>query len=165
MGGRLVDEDLKRQVLRKFPYGMFIMTAIADGRPAASTLTWLSQCSFHPPLVMIAIQKSSAMRETVEKSGALAVNLLAEEQRAIAEAFFRPPVARGDRLGDYRFELGPETGAPLLPDLPAWFEARVTDSVDRGDHTVFVARIVNAGVRDAAAKPLLLASTPWNYGG
>jgi flavin reductase (DIM6/NTAB) family NADH-FMN oxidoreductase RutF len=160
-----MDEDAKRQVLRKLPYGMYIMTAIAGGKPASSTLTWLSQCSFRPPLIMIAIQKTSAMHEAVEKSRALAVNLLTEEQRAIAEAFFHPPAVVLDRLGDYRFEPGPETGAPLLTDVPAWFEARVSDSVDRGDHTVFVAEVVNAGVRDTSAKLLLLASTPWNYSG
>jgi flavin reductase (DIM6/NTAB) family NADH-FMN oxidoreductase RutF len=41
----------------------------------------------------------------------------------------------------------------------------VTDAVARGDHTVFVAEIVNAGLRDADAAPLLLGRTPWNYGG
>jgi flavin reductase (DIM6/NTAB) family NADH-FMN oxidoreductase RutF len=161
-----MDEDLKRQVLRKLPYGMYVMTAVgAGGTPAASTLTWISQCSFHPPLVMLAIQKTSQMHEAVEASGQFAVNLLGEGQRETAKAFFKPPAAAGGRFGDYRYEPGPVTGAPLLTDLPAWLEARVTDRIDRGDHTVFVAEVVGAGVRDAARKPLLLSETPWNYGG
>jgi flavin reductase (DIM6/NTAB) family NADH-FMN oxidoreductase RutF len=49
--------------------------------------------------------------------------------------------------------------------VPAWLEARVTDKVERGDHTVFVGEVVAAGVRDAAVKPLLLSETPWSYGG
>ena len=49
------------------------------------------------------------------------------------------------------FEPGPETGAPLLLDLPAWFEARVTDMVKRGDHTVVVAEVINAGLRNPDA--------------
>jgi flavin reductase (DIM6/NTAB) family NADH-FMN oxidoreductase RutF len=159
-------EESRRSVLRKVPYGMFVMTAAGtDGKAAGSTLTWLSQCSFDPPLVMIAIQKTSQMHGAVEASGGLAVNLLGEGQREIAKAFFRPPAAEAGRFGDYRYEPGPVTGAPLLVDLPAWFEARVTDRVERGDHTVFVAEVVSAGVRDAAAKPLLLSDTPWNYGG
>lgn len=161
-----MDESLKRLVLRKLPYGMYVMTAVRPGgMPAGSTLTWISQCSFHPPLVMIAIQKTSQMHEAVEVSGGLAVNLLGEGQREIAKAFFRPPAADAGRFGDYRYEPGPVTGAPLLTDLPAWLEARVTDKVERGDHTVFVAEVVGAGVRDAAARPLLLSDTPWNYGG
>lgn len=71
------------------------------------------------------------------------------------------------RLGGLIYEPGPVTGAPVLKSLPAWFEARVAvaDAVRRGDHTVFVAEVVNAGVEDPAARPLLLADTPWNYGG
>ena len=160
-----MDEDAKRKVLRKLPYGMFIMTAAAGGRVTGSTLTWISQCSFRPPLVMIAIQKTSHIHEIVEESRAVAVNLLAREQAKIAEAFFHPPEARPGRLGNFAYEAGPQTGAPLLTDLPAWLEARVTDSVIRGDHTVFVAEVVGAGVRDPAAEPLLLSDTPWNYGG
>ena len=161
-----MDEESRRSVLRKLPYGMYVMTAVGPGgMPAGSTLTWLSQCSFDPPLVMIAIQKTSQMHEAVEASLALAINLLGEGQREIAKAFFKAPAAAGGRFGDYRYEPGPVTGAPLLTDLAAWIEARVTDRVERGDHTVFVAEIVGAGVRDAAAKPLLLSDTPWNYGG
>jgi flavin reductase (DIM6/NTAB) family NADH-FMN oxidoreductase RutF len=164
--GKTMSEEFRRSVLRKVPYGMYVMTATGtDGKAAASTLTWLSQCSFHPPLVMIAIQKTSQMHEAVAASGGLAVNLLGEGQREIAKSFFRPPAAEVGRFGDYRYEPGPVTGAPLLMDLPAWFEARITDRIERGDHTVFVAEVVGAGVRDATAKPLLLSDTPWNYGG
>ena len=161
-----MDESLKRSVLRKLPYGMSVMTAVgAGGMPAASTLTWISQCSFHPPLVMIAIQKTTRMHEEVLASGGLAVNLLGEGQKDIAKVFFRAPAAEGGQFGDYRYEPGPVTGAPLLTDLPAWIEVRVTDRVERGDHTVFVAEVVGAGVRDERARTLLLSDTPWNYGG
>ena len=63
-----MDEDAKRKVLRRIPYGMYVMTSIADGRPAASTLTWLSQCSFHPPLVMIGVQTNSLVHEAIERA-------------------------------------------------------------------------------------------------
>jgi len=161
-----MDEDAKRQVLRRIPYGMFVMTAIGGGKCAASTLTWLSQCSFHPPLVMVGVQSNSLMHDAIESSGALAVNFLAGHQREVAEKFFRPPedVASG-RLHGMRYEPGPETGSPLLTDLPDWIELRVTDRVARGDHTVYVCEVVGAGARRPDFQPLLLASTPWNYGG
>src|SRR5713101_3930114 len=99
-----MDDESKRQVLRKLPYGMYIMTAATGERAVGSTLTWISQCSFRPPLVMVAIQRTSLMHEAVEKSRGIAVNLLAEGQKAIAEAFFRPPVAEGSRLGGFAYE-------------------------------------------------------------
>ena len=160
-----MDEEIKRRVLRKLPYGMYIMTAAAAGKVAASTLTWLSQCSFRPPLVMVGVQKGSQMHAMVEAAGSLAVGVLADGQEKIAETFFRPVPVEGDRLGGFRFRPGTVTGAPLLLDLPAWFEARVTDSVHRGDHSVFVAEVVDAGLHDADAAALLLSRTRWNYGG
>ncbi len=161
-----MDEEAKRQVLRRIPYGMFVMTATAGGKPAASTLTWMSQCSFHPPLIMIGVQSNSLTHAAIEASGALAVNFLAESQWEIAEKFFRPPEdAESNRLHGMPCEPGPETGSPLLTDLPAWIEARVTDRVERGDHTVYVCEVVGAGARDPGFSPLLLGSTTWNYGG
>jgi flavin reductase (DIM6/NTAB) family NADH-FMN oxidoreductase RutF len=41
----------------------------------------------------------------------------------------------------------------------------VTDTEDRGDHTIFVAEVLNAGVRDESIRPLLLRETGMNYGG
>ncbi len=101
--GWTVDEDSKRSVLRKLPYGMYVMTAVgSEGKAIGSTLTWISQCSFHPPLVMIAIQKTSQMHDAVGAGGALAVNVLGEGQKDIAKAFFKAPAGEGGRFGDYR---------------------------------------------------------------
>jgi flavin reductase (DIM6/NTAB) family NADH-FMN oxidoreductase RutF len=161
-----MDEDAKRTLLRRIPYGMYVMTSIAEGRPSASTLTWLSQCSFHPPLLMIGVQSNSRMHYAIETSGALAVHFLAEGQEDVAQRFFQPPPEEDrHRLHGMPYEPGPVTGVPLLVDLPAWLEARVTDRVDRGDHTVFVCEVVGAGLRDPDFGPLLLSSTPWSYGG
>ena len=161
-----MDEDAKRQVLRRIPYALYVMTSIDDGRPAASTLTWLSQCSFHPPLLMIGVQANSRMHSAMESSGVVGVNFLAKGQPDVAERFFRPPPdEEGPRLHGIRWEPGPATGVPLLADVPAWLEARVSDRVGRGDHTVFVCEVVGAGLRDPDFQPLVLSSTHWNYGG
>lgn len=160
-----MDEDVKRQVLRRIPYGMYVMTALAESTPVASTLTWFSQCSFHPPLVMIGVQSNSRIHEAVEKSGSLAIQILSEGQQEIARRFFRPPTDEDGKLHGLVWEPAPVTGAPLLADLPAWLEARLTDTVRRGDHTVFVAEVVGAGIRGGDFAPLTLATTPWSYGG
>jgi flavin reductase (DIM6/NTAB) family NADH-FMN oxidoreductase RutF len=60
---------------------------------------------------------------------------------------------------------GPRPARPCWSSCRTGFEARVTDTVKRGDHTVFVAEVVNAGVRDEKATPMLLRSTGMNYGG
>jgi flavin reductase (DIM6/NTAB) family NADH-FMN oxidoreductase RutF len=101
----------------------------------------------------------------VDRGGTFAVNVVGAEQRHIASAFFRPSRVENGQINGLPFERGQVTGAPLLIDLPAWFEARVTDAVRRGDHTIFVAEVVAWGLRDPSAKPLVLAATTWSYAG
>jgi flavin reductase (DIM6/NTAB) family NADH-FMN oxidoreductase RutF len=160
-----MDPQAKKVALRAINYGLYVLTAIDGDLIGAAGVNWLTQASFEPPLVAAAVKTDNDSHAIISKTGAFAVNVLGEDQLDIGKAFFRTTKVEGDTLNGYRFESGPETGAPLLVDLPYWFEARVTDTVRRGDHTVFVAEVVNAGVRDESATPLLLRSTGMNYGG
>jgi flavin reductase (DIM6/NTAB) family NADH-FMN oxidoreductase RutF len=160
-----MDPQVKKHTLRLLTYGLYVMTAADGDEIAAGAVNWLSQCSFQPPLVMAGVRADSHLHAVIEKSGLFAVNILAAGQEEVASAFFRPSQVEGERINGYPFERGAASGAPLLLDLPAWFEARLTDSVKRGDHTVFVAEVINAGLRDPEAKPLELWDTGWFYGG
>jgi flavin reductase (DIM6/NTAB) family NADH-FMN oxidoreductase RutF len=114
---------------------------------------------------MAAVKADSGSAEIIGKTGTFAVNVLGEDQLDIGKAFFRSTTVEGDKLNGHQFEPSPETGNPLLLELSYWFEARVTDTIARGDHTIFVAEVVGAGVRDANTTPMLLRSTGMNYGG
>jgi flavin reductase (DIM6/NTAB) family NADH-FMN oxidoreductase RutF len=160
-----VDEQAKKTSLRAINYGLFVLTA-ADGEELAGAgVNWLSQASFSPPLVMAAVKADNHAHQLIDRTGAFAVNVLGKDQRDVAMAFFRPTKVEGDTINGYRFERGPTTGAPLLVDLPYWFEARVTDTVKRGDHSIFVAEVTEAGVRDDSVVPLVLRDTGMSYGG
>ncbi len=160
-----MDEKVRKRVLRMIPYGLYVATALHEGQVAAGTITWLSQASFKPPLVMTALKADSYLYHQVKAAGAFAVNILGTGQKDLAAAFFRGAQVQDGKLNGYAFEPGPETGAPLLLDAPAWFEARVTDVVERGDHAVVVAEVVSVGLRNPEAQPLLLQETGWQYGG
>jgi flavin reductase (DIM6/NTAB) family NADH-FMN oxidoreductase RutF len=160
-----MDPQAKKVALRAINYGLYVLTAIDGDQVGAAGVNWLTQASFDPPLIAVAVKTDNDSHAIIDKTGAFAVNVLGEDQLDIGKAFFRTTTVEGDTLNGYRFEPGPETGAPLLVDLPYWFEARVTDAIKRGDHTVFVAEVVNAGVREDAVTPLLLRSTGMNYGG
>lgn len=160
-----MDPEVKKKTLRLLTYGLYVLTTADGEEMAAGTVNWLSQASFSPPLVMVGVKADSRLHALIEQSRSFAVNILAAGQKDVASAFFRPSQVEGNRINGYPFVPGPETGAPLLLDLPAWFEARVTDVVPRGDHTVFVAEVVNAGLRQPEARPLVMWDTGWFYGG
>jgi flavin reductase (DIM6/NTAB) family NADH-FMN oxidoreductase RutF len=158
-----MDIEAKKKALRMITYGLYILTSRAGDRYSAGTVNWLSQASFDPPLVMVGVKKGSGLHSVISDSDVFAVNILASDQKDIASSFFKSTNVEGDRLNGFKFELG-QTGSPLLIDLPAFFECRVIDRIERGDHTIFVGEVVNAGVR-SEAKPLVMWDTGWFYGG
>ena len=160
-----MDPQAKKVALRAINYGLSVLTAVDGDDYAAAGINWISQASFEPPLVMVALKADSDSCAVVARAGTFAVNVLGEDQLDVAKAFFRSTVVEDGQLNGYGFDPGPATGAPLLTDLAYWFEARVTDTVVRGDHTVFVAEVVDAGVRDDTVTPLSLRATGMNYGG
>lgn len=160
-----LDPAAKKVALRAINYGLYVVTATDGSDYGAAGVNWLSQASFEPPLIMVGVKDDSGTAALIDKTGKLAVSVLGEDQLDVGKAFFRSTTVEGDQINGHRFEPGPETGCPLLVELPYWFEATVTDTVARGDHTVYVAEVVSAGVRDDSVTPLLLRSTGMNYGG
>ena len=160
-----MDPQDKKVALRAITYGLYVMTSSSDEGDAAGGVNWLTQVSFDPPLVAAGVKADSGLAAAIEASGTFAVNVLADDQLDIGKAFFRSTTREDDRLNGHRFEGGAVTGAPVLDEAPYWFECTVRDTVKGGDHVVFVAEVVNAGVRDAARPPLNLRSTGMNYGG
>lgn len=158
-----MDEAAKKQALRMIPYGLYIGGCAEGLRVHAFLLSWLSQCSFKPPLVMAAIKVDSKAHAIVERSGAFSVNLLDPAQKPVAASFLKHAVLEGDKLSGHHYEVG-NTGCPILDEAAAWIECRVRDRVKLGDHTVFVAEVVEAGVR-RSTRSLAHEDTGWHYGG
>jgi flavin reductase (DIM6/NTAB) family NADH-FMN oxidoreductase RutF len=53
-----------------------------------------------------------------------------------------------------------ETGAPLLPDVLAWLDCRVSAAHDGGDHTIFVGDVLAARAADGG-EPVLYYNRQW----
>ena len=160
-----MDPKDKRTALRAINYGLYVLTTVDGDDVGAAGVNWLSQASFDPPLVMAGVKAGTETEAIIGRSGHFVVNVLGEDQLDVAKAFFRPTVVEGTSLNGYQFRPAPASGAPVLVDLPYWFEARVTDTIDRGDHTVYVAEVIGAGVHDETITPLVLRSTGMAYGG
>jgi flavin reductase (DIM6/NTAB) family NADH-FMN oxidoreductase RutF len=160
-----MNPDVKKLALRAINYGLYVLTATNGTDYATGGTNWLSQASFEPPLVMAGVKADSGAAALIGETGKFAVNVLAADQLDIGKAFFRSTTVEGTIINGQEYEPAPVTGAPLILATPYWFECQVTDTIERGDHTVFVAEVVNAGVRDSEATPLLLRDTGMNYGG
>ena len=84
-----MDEDKKKSTLRMIPYGIYVMTAKdGDGNVGAGTVNWVTQSSFDPPLVAIAVKTDSGLYVTVKAAGKFVLNMLGKGQQGIAFRFF-----------------------------------------------------------------------------
>ncbi len=160
-----MDAQAKKLALRAINYGLYVLTAVDGDEYGAAGVNWLTQTSFDPPLVAAGVKADSGTAAIIAKTGTFAVSVLADDQLDVGKAFFRSTSVEDGTINGHPFEPGPTTGNPLLTELPWWFECRVAETVTIGDHTIFVAEVVDAGVRDESRTPLLLRSTGMNYGG
>jgi flavin reductase (DIM6/NTAB) family NADH-FMN oxidoreductase RutF len=159
-----MDIACRKKTLRLLSNGVYIMTARDGDHFGAATVTWLSQASFKPPLLMAAIQPSSNLFKCLSKSGAAVVHIVDSSQQKIAQRFFAPTSADEDSLNGEPFREG-KTSAPILENLGAYIECRIKRILEgEGDHAVVVMEVLDAECR-AAVQPLTIRDSPWEYGG
>ncbi|MFZ5492736.1 MAG: flavin reductase family protein [Pseudomonadota bacterium] len=146
-----MDEKHKKTALRMIPYGLYVLTGRApDGQVAAATVNWVTQASFAPPLLALGVKTDSGAHGIIKSSGRFALNILGKEQGGIAFAFFKPVEAAPGLLSGQPYRDG-ANGAPVLDAVPAYVECTLIDTIERGDHSVFVGEVTNAVVRQEPA--------------
>ena len=140
-----MDQDAKKTALRMIPYGLFVLTAEGKEGVAAATVNWVTQASFAPPLVAVGVKVDSHAHGLIKETNAFALNILGKGQNALAFTFFKPAAKEGSKISGEPYRAG-ATGAPILTNAPAYVECRLVGTVEKGDHSVFVGEVVEAGV-------------------
>ncbi len=158
-----MDPEAKKKALRKIVHGVYVIGVRGEGKLNAFTATWVSQVSFEPPLVMIAVRKASISHQMIEQSKVFVINLLASGQKLLAQHFLKPAHLGGDKLEGIPHRLG-VTEAPILQEAAAYLECRVREIHTGGDHSIVIGEVIEAGVQQDV-EPLTLKETGWQYGG
>ena len=144
-----MDPNARKTTLRMIPYGLYVLTAAhADGGVAAGTVNWVTQASFEPPLVAVGVKADSHAHALIRDTNAFALNVLGKGQQALAYTFFKPAERQGQTISGEPFRRG-TTGAPILTNTPAFIECTLEATVEKGDHSLFVGRVVEVGLPKA----------------
>lgn len=159
-----MDPAIKKKVLRKFTYGLYVVTTAHGDDHGAFTANWLVQSSFEPPMITIAVEHAAHSRQVLEAGGVFAVHVLRADQRELAGQFGRATAKVGDKLADYPTHPG-STGCPLLEDTLGAIECRVVGQLPSGDHILFVAEVVDAHEFQPDGDPLTMAAAGFRYSG
>ena len=158
-----MDRESRKTVLRKIPYGLYVIGVRRGEEVNAFTGSWFSQASMEPPLVMLGVSKKSRSLEMIRASKVFSVNFLLKSQKELAGHFIKPAGRVGNKFGEVPFTLG-RTGTPILDSAPYFLECEVREIAEGGDHAVVLGEVVEVGLRQNA-EPLVMSDTPWHYGG
>ncbi len=143
-----------RDLMAHFATGVTVVAARHGPLLAGMTASAIATISIDPPILMASIARKAETHGAIIGSHAFAVSVLAEDQRELADCFAQPTTAtKLTRFCDAAWHEA-ETGSPILECALAYFDCRLTERHDGGDHTIFLGEIVAAGYREDAA-PLL----------
>lgn len=159
-----MDPIARKTTLRMLTNGVYIITSRNGEEYGGATVTWISQASFHPPLVMAAIRPESSVYKCIVESKLAAIHILSAEQTEIAQKFFTPTTVQNGQMNGQLFAEG-KTTVPVLTDPPAYIECKVLRVVDgMGDHAVVIMEVLEAECRERVV-PMRIDQSPWQYGG
>jgi flavin reductase (DIM6/NTAB) family NADH-FMN oxidoreductase RutF len=147
------------------PSGLYVVGSRAGERRNGMTINWVTQVSFEPKLVAISVEDTAVTHELISEGGVFAISLVSREDRAIVRKFTKPVEVEGGTLNGFPFHDG-VSGAPILDQAPAYVDCEVRQTVDVGNHTMFIGEVVDAGFQaDEDTEVLRMEDTRMNYGG
>jgi len=159
-----VDKKVRQKTLRMLSNGVYVLTSRNEDHYGAATVTWVSQVSFKPPLIMAAVRRESNVFKCLAASGNAVLHIVGDEQQEIAQRFFYPTRAEPGTINGEPFAQG-RNNAPVLANLPAYVECRVERILDaEGDHAMVILGVVEAECGERM-RPLTVADATWEYGG
>jgi flavin reductase (DIM6/NTAB) family NADH-FMN oxidoreductase RutF/predicted ester cyclase len=129
-----------RAVHRKFPTGVTIVTTLEGSAPTGLAVNAFSSVSLDPPLVLFCVGRSALTYPRLFAGDAVCVNILARQQRRVAERF---AVSGGDKFERVEWSIG-RNGAPLLDGCAAQLEGVIEARIAAPTHTIFITRVTAA---------------------
>ena len=149
----MAEAKIDPAVFHKFSYGLFVLTAQADGKDNGCIINTAAQLTSTPGRINIAVNKANYTHDMILHTGVFNVSVLAED--ASFDTFKRFGFASGkdtDKFTGFAEHIGRSKNGLTYVTLGtnAFLSAKVIDSYDYGTHTLFIAEVTEAAVlRDA----------------
>ena len=147
------DKRQFHRIVADLEYPMFVLT-VADGDDRSGCLVgFVTQCSIHPPRVLVCVSKANHTFPVAERASVFVVHALHEGDLEIARWFGEVTGDDVDKFATVDWSPGPD-GVPVLDGLD-WFAGRVLDRFDGGDHVAFVLDVLDDGRAERTREPQL----------
>jgi len=153
---KALDGDLDK-ALGRLSGGLYVVTARqsdSEGgmRSGAMVASWVSQASFEPPGITVAVAKDRAIEALLQVGDRFVLNILREDNhQQLLRHFLKrfPPGA--DRFAGVSTLDGAAAGGPVLGDALAFLGCRVAQRLEGPDHWIIYAEVEEGNVADTEA--------------
>jgi flavin reductase (DIM6/NTAB) family NADH-FMN oxidoreductase RutF len=140
-----------RTVFGRYAASVGAICAVVDQTPVGIVATSLAVgISYDPPMITFSIRKESSTWPTLRTAPRLGVSVLADHQAGHCWNIAGPAEKRFD--GCDLHETG--DGALFLTDAMSWFDCRLVEEVEVGDHLVVILELLEVG-HDRGTAPLI----------
>ena len=138
---------MNTKALYNLSYGLYVVASQKQGKLNAQIANTVIQVTSEPPAIAVCINKQNLTHEFITQSKVFTASILSQDTPLSFIGHFGFKSGRElDKLKDVNYRLG-ETKAPIVLDHSlAYLEARVTNQVDVGTHTIFIGELVGADV-------------------
>jgi flavin reductase (DIM6/NTAB) family NADH-FMN oxidoreductase RutF len=139
------DPKALRNAFGAFATGVTVVTTRQpDGTPRGFTANSFTSVSLDPPLLLVCLAKTAHSADTFATAPHFAVNILAEDQKAVSGLFAsRTP----DKFAQCAWTAGP-ADMPLIDGALAQFTCSSHQLVDAGDHLVLIGHVDHFATSD-----------------
>ncbi len=143
-----------RAARRRWAGGVAVLlTREGDGHRGA-TIGAFAVASLDPPLVLACLEREGRTSGLVAENRSFAVSVLDRRQEILADRFAGRAPIPDPQLSGIGHRLAP-SGNALLDGALAWFDCRVRDLHDGGDHLLVVASVAAVALGTDTDDPLI----------
>lgn len=131
------------QAVGRIVNSLCIVTAHQGDVASAMLASWVSQATFNPPGLTVAVAKDRAVESLMYPGGQFVLNILAEGKHlGLMKHFLKPFGPAEDRFTGIATEIA-DNGSFVLSDALAYLECSVSNRMECGDHWIVYATIEN----------------------
>ncbi len=129
------------KALGRISGGLYIITAKKGDVQSAMLASWVSQASFKPLGVSIAVAKDRAIESLMQVGDRFVLNVLEEgNYQGLMKHFLKRFAPGADRFEGIRTQSA-QNGVPILTDALAYMECEVVSRMDCGDHWIVYSNV------------------------
>ncbi len=134
--------------------GVYVITVRHRDVVNGMTAAWVSQVSFRPRLLAVAIAPQRYTYELIKQSGTFCINVLGEGDVDLARHFGFKSGRDEDKFAGVPY-LNALKGSPVLKAAIAYFECDLVSTCEAGDHVIFIGEVGDYAVQREGVKPLV----------